>query len=61
MLPNQYLIFSEVSYLYEPVLGYVMSKAGIRLSDTTYTRPRKFSCVTYPTPASGIYPPCLTS
>ncbi|WP_420799256.1 TadE/TadG family type IV pilus assembly protein [Nitrobacter vulgaris] len=61
VLPNQYLIFSEVSYLYEPVLGYVISKAGIRLSDTTYTRPRKFSCVTYPTPASGIYPPCPTS
>jgi hypothetical protein len=61
VLPNQYLIFSEVSYLYEPVLGYVMSKTGITLSDTTYTRPRKFSCVTYPTPASGIYPPCPTS
>src|SRR5687768_4850685 len=22
VLPNQYLIFSEVSYLYEPILGY---------------------------------------
>lgn len=48
VLPGQYLIFSEVSYLYEPILGYVMSKAGIRLSDTTYTRPRQFPCVFYP-------------
>ncbi|MCB1391679.1 MAG: pilus assembly protein [Nitrobacter sp.] len=61
VLPNQYLIFSEVSYLYKPILGYVMSKAGITLSDATYTRPRKFSCVTYPTPPSGNFPPCPTN
>jgi len=61
VLPNQYLIFSEVSYLYQPIVGYVVSKAGIELSDTTYTRPRKFSCVTYPTPPLGTpYPPCPT-
>src|ERR1700710_45554 len=29
-----YLIFSEVSYLYTPAVGYVMAKAGVTLSDT---------------------------
>jgi hypothetical protein len=61
VLPNQYLIFSEVSYLYKPILGYVMSEAGIRLSDTTYTRPRQRSCVIYPTPPPGNVPPCPTN
>jgi Flp pilus assembly protein TadG len=61
VLPNQYLIFSEVSYLYQPIVGYVISKAGIKLSDTTYTRPRKFSCVIYPTPPSGNFPSCPTN
>jgi hypothetical protein len=46
-LPGQYLIFSEVSYLYQPGLGYVMSKAGVTLSDTAYTRPRQSACVLY--------------
>lgn len=46
-LPNQYLIFSEVSYLYQPTIGYVMSKAGVTLSDTAYTRPRQSTCVFY--------------
>ena len=46
-LPNQYLIFSEVSYLYQPITSYVMSKAGITLSDTAYTRPRQSICVFY--------------
>ena len=44
-LPNQYLIFSEVSYIYEPAVGYVMSKLGVKLSDSAYTRPRQSSCV----------------
>jgi hypothetical protein len=45
-LPNQYLIFSEVSYLYQPVGGgYIMSKAGVTLSDAAYTRPRQSVCV----------------
>ena len=46
-LPSQYLIFSEVSYLYQPIVGYVMAKAGVTLSDTAYTRPRQLSCVHY--------------
>ena len=44
-----YLIWSEVSYLYKPTIGYVMAKAGITLSDFTYTRPRQSSCVMYAT------------
>jgi Flp pilus assembly protein TadG len=44
-----YLIFSEVSYKYVPVVGYVMAKAGINMSDFTYTRPRQSLCVLYNT------------
>jgi Flp pilus assembly protein TadG len=42
-----YLIWSEVSYLYKPTVGYVMSKAGITLSDVAYTRPRLTSSIPY--------------
>jgi len=44
-----YLIWSEVSYLYQPTIGYVMARAGVTLSDFTYTRPRQSSCVLYGT------------
>jgi Flp pilus assembly protein TadG len=57
-----YLIFSEVSYLYTPTIGYVMAKAGVNLSDVAYTRPRQSTCVIYPTPSTGNnMPPCPTS
>jgi len=46
-----YLIWSEVSYKYVPAVGYVMAKAGVTLSDLTYTRPRQSSCVMYKTAA----------
>jgi Flp pilus assembly protein TadG len=46
-----YLIWSEVSYTYVPAVGYVMAKAGVTLSDLTYTRPRQSSCVMYKTAA----------
>jgi len=42
-----YLIFSEVSYLYTPTVGYVMAKTGVTLRDTAYTRPRQSTCVFY--------------
>lgn len=45
--PNQYLIFSEVSYLYVPAVGYIMNKLGVTLADFNYTRPRQSICVTY--------------
>jgi Flp pilus assembly protein TadG len=57
IVPNQYLIFSEVSYLYTPTIGYVMAKAGVTLRDVSYTRPRQTFCVIYPQP-SGALPPC---
>jgi Flp pilus assembly protein TadG len=44
-----YLIYSEVSYLYVPTVGYIMAKAGINLSDFSYTRPRQSTCVMYKT------------
>jgi Flp pilus assembly protein TadG len=47
IIANQYLIFSEVSYLYVPTVGYVMGKAGVTLTDQTYTRPRQSTCVFY--------------
>ena len=44
-----YLIYSEVSYVYVPAVGYVMAKAGVTLSDVNYTRPRQSTCVLYGT------------
>src|SRR5262249_13388425 len=46
---NTYLIYSEVTYQYVPTVGYVMAKAGIALSDVSYTRPRQSLCVLYTT------------
>jgi Flp pilus assembly protein TadG len=48
---DSYLIYSEVSYKYVPAVGYVMAKAGINMSDYTYTRPRQSTCVLYNTVA----------
>ena len=47
-IAGSYLIYSEVNHKYVPAVGYVMAKAGIPLSDTTYTRPRQSTCVLYP-------------
>ena len=47
LVPKTYLIFSEVRYLYTPTVGYVMGKAGVTLSDVSYTRPRQVVCVVY--------------
>jgi len=52
LVKQTYLIFSEASYLYTPAVGYVM-KAAITLQDSAYSRPRQFTCLTYPT-ASAI-------
>lgn len=57
IIAAQYLIFSEVSYVYVPAVGYVMGKAGVTLTDQTYTRPRGSSCVFYPSvPANNVCP-----
>ncbi len=47
LVKQTYLIFSEVSYLYTPTIGYVMGKSGVTLSDVAYTRPRQVPCVIY--------------
>lgn len=47
IIANQYLIFTETSYLYQPAVGYVMGVAGVTLSDKTYMRPRVATCVLY--------------
>jgi Flp pilus assembly protein TadG len=47
LVHQTYLIFSEVSYLYVPVVGYVMAKTGINMSDVSYTRPRQSTCIVY--------------
>lgn len=46
-IDGTYLIFSEVSYLYTPTVGYVMGQSGVNLSDVSYTRPRQSTCVLY--------------
>jgi Flp pilus assembly protein TadG len=53
-----YLIFSEVSYLYTPTVGYVMAPTGVNLSDVSYTRPRQSTCVLYNVAANS---PCPTN
>jgi Flp pilus assembly protein TadG len=60
ILPNQYLLFSEVNFQYVPTIGYVMAKGGVNLSDVAYTRPRQSTCVFYP-PSTASNPPCPTS
>jgi Flp pilus assembly protein TadG len=52
-IAGTYLIYSEVSYLYKPAVGYVMAKAGINLNDFTFTRPRQSLCVFNPPPTSS--------
>jgi Flp pilus assembly protein TadG len=52
-IANTYLIYSEVSYNYAPLIGYVMTKTGINLSDLTFTRPRQSLCVFNPPPSSS--------
>jgi Flp pilus assembly protein TadG len=47
LVAKSYVIFSEVSYLYTPSVGYVL-KSGVTMSDVSYTRPRQVSCILYP-------------
>jgi Flp pilus assembly protein TadG len=60
IIPQQYLIFSEVNYLYKPTVGYVMVSTGVTLADVAYTRPRQSVCVFYPVAPAGNPPPCPT-
>jgi Flp pilus assembly protein TadG len=55
-VPDTYLIWSEVSYLYTPAVGYVMGKAGVTLTDRSFTRPRQTKNVPYCTSSSNCTP-----
>lgn len=57
ILPNQYIIVSEVNTLYTPTLGFfgVMSGA-ISLSDVAYALPRQSTCVIGPAATSTTCP-----
>ena len=60
-----YLLYSEVSYLFVPTVGYVMAPSGIVLSDVAFTRPRQnlgtaAACVFYP-PDPSPTPSCPTN
>lgn len=51
-VPNTYLIWSEVSYTYKPLLpmpfmDWLIKKEGIVLSEQFFTRPRQSNCVLY--------------
>ncbi len=48
LIPNTQLIWSEVTYTYTPIVGYVINGA-IPLSDQCFTRPRQSECVMYGT------------
>jgi Flp pilus assembly protein TadG len=48
-IDGTYLIYSEVNYLFVPVVGYLMARTGLTLSDFTFTRPRQSLCVLYGT------------
>jgi Flp pilus assembly protein TadG len=54
LTPHTYLIWSEVSYLYTPTVGYQM--AAVTLRDVAFTRPRQVVCLIYPT-NSPLLPP----
>ena len=53
LVPDTYVIWTEVDYNYLPAVGYVMSKVlGVHLQEQAYTRPRLTKCVDYPKAAS---------
>ena len=43
VIANQYLIFSEIEYLYKPTVGYLLG--SFTMKDQTFTRPRLSVCV----------------
>jgi Flp pilus assembly pilin Flp len=56
IIPKQYLIYSEINYVYQPTVGYVMAPAGVKLKDEAYTRPRQSDCVFYPAAPAPVPP-----
>ena len=47
VLANQFLLLAEVTFAFKPIIGYVVPKAGMTLSQSSYTRPRQSACVYY--------------
>lgn len=45
IVANQYLIYSEIKYVYKPTVAWFLSTSGISLTDQTFTRPRLSNCV----------------
>jgi len=58
LVDDSYLIYSQVSYVYKPTVGWVMDKGGITLSDIAYTRPRQSRCVLYIAGSTTTTSPC---
>lgn len=58
IIPNQYIIFSEVNTLYTPTLGaFGIMTTAITLKDVAYALPRQSTCVFYPsTPSPATCP-----
>jgi Flp pilus assembly protein TadG len=53
IIPNQYIIFSEVNTVYTPSLGsFGMMHGAVTLSDVAYALPRQSTCVFYPSTPS---------
>jgi Flp pilus assembly protein TadG len=55
-LANQYLIIGETNFNYQPIIGWVVPKSGIALSERAFTKPRQMTCVmlgTTCTPSGG--------
>lgn len=46
-VPNTYLIWSEISYQYKPIVSWLISSSGIPLTEQFFTRPRQSNCVLY--------------
>jgi Flp pilus assembly protein TadG len=47
VLPDQYLIYAQVTYLFRPIAGSGVFGGTFLLEEETYTRPRKSVCVYY--------------
>ena len=53
IIPNQYIIFSEVNTTYTPWLGdFGMPRSAMTLSDVAFAIPRQSTCVFYPSAPS---------
>jgi Flp pilus assembly protein TadG len=56
IIPNQYLLYSEVNFVYKPAIDIGFMPAGVTLRDIAYTRPRQSTCVFYPAAPAPVPP-----